>query len=100
MKAYTVILSPDPDVGGYTIVCPAMPGAVTEGDTREGAHRSMSEVMANWLEVAHEDGYDAREETLELVATEIASVLDDRIEAGWDMTIETTHLTPAQAVPA
>ncbi len=41
---YTVILEQEPD-GGYVAIIPALPGCVSQGDTRE-------EVMANILEAA------------------------------------------------
>ena len=41
---YTVILEQEPD-GGYVANIPALPGCVSQGDTRE-------EVMANILEAA------------------------------------------------
>jgi predicted RNase H-like HicB family nuclease len=100
MAAFTVVLSPDPDRGGYTAICPAMPGAVTEGDTREEALEAMSLVMAVWIELAAEDGHQPLAESPSLIADEIASVLNDREEAGWDHTIETTMLAPAQPVAA
>ncbi len=37
MRRYTVMLIPDPDVGGFTVIVPALPECVTEGDTVEEA---------------------------------------------------------------
>jgi len=34
---YAVVLHPDPEVGGYSVTVPALPGVVTEGDTTEEA---------------------------------------------------------------
>ncbi len=34
---YRVILEPDPEEGGYTVSCPALPGCHPQGDTREEA---------------------------------------------------------------
>jgi antitoxin HicB len=98
MQRYTVILSPDPDVGGYTALCPAMPGAVTEGNTREIALRAMSDVMEVWIELAAENGHAPLPETPELIAGEIASVIDDRDQSGWDRAIETVMVSPAHGV--
>jgi hypothetical protein len=41
MARYTVIISPDPESGWSTVICPAMPGTVTEGETREAALDAM-----------------------------------------------------------
>lgn len=82
-KGYTVILSPDPE-GPWTAVCPAMPGAVTEGDSRDEALSAMQGVMVVWLDIARRDGFDPLVETPQLVAEAVAQVLDDRAEEGWD----------------
>ena len=100
MKTYTVVLSPDPTDGGYVVVCPAMPGAVTQGDTRAEALNAMSQVMTAWLEIAAERGDGPLDETPDLIAAKIASVLEDRDAEGWDRSIETTSLAPAVAVAA
>jgi predicted RNase H-like HicB family nuclease len=42
---YTVVLDPDPDDGGYTVTVPALPGCVTEGDTREEALSNAAEAI-------------------------------------------------------
>ncbi|MGE5596394.1 MAG: type II toxin-antitoxin system HicB family antitoxin [Hyphomicrobiales bacterium] len=89
MRKYTVVLSPDPERGGYSVSVPAMPGAVTEGDNREEALRNAIEAMTGWLAVSLEHGEDALEETPELIASEVASVLQDRDELGWDRLVET-----------
>ena len=98
MRRYTVILSPDPDLGGFTVLCPAMPGAVAEAETREDALAAMASVMAAWIDVAGDDGYGPLLETPEIVARKIASVIDDRSASGWDLTIETVILEPASPV--
>lgn len=100
MVAFTVVLSPDPEQPAWVAICPAMPGTVTEGDTREEALKAMSLVMSAWIDLAAEDGYGPVPETPALVAEEVAAVLRDREEAGWDRTIETTMLEPAEAIPA
>ena len=39
-RRYTVLLTPDPDEGGYTVTVPALPGCIAEGDT-------LAEALAN-----------------------------------------------------
>ena len=97
--AYTVVLSPDPN-GPWTAVCPAMPGAVTEADTRESALAAMADVMAGWLEIARRDGFQSLVETATLVADKIAEVLEDRAEEGWDLLVETALLSPRSVAAA
>ncbi len=95
-----MILSPEPPGDGFAVICPAMPGAVSQGDTREEALLNMTESMTLWLEVAVEDGFGPREETPELVAEGIAEVLGWRAEEGWDLLIETATLDVAVGAPA
>ncbi len=98
-KGYTVILSPDPQ-GPWTAICPSMPGAVTEGASREEALSAMAGVMVAWLDIARREGFDALPETPQLVADAVAHVLDDRAEEGWDLECETTTLHPQVSAAA
>jgi len=100
MKSYTVVLSPDPNMGGYSVSVPAMPGAVSQGDTRESALANIRESMELWLEVTKERGADALEESPELVATEIGRILGFRAEEGWDLLVETALVAPSVAAAA
>lgn len=100
MQRYTVILSPDPELGGYTAICPAMPGAIAEAERRDDALAMLAGLMTTWIELGAEDGYEPLPETPELVALKIASVIEDRSESGWDLTIETVTLAPAALVTA
>jgi antitoxin HicB len=99
-KAYTVVLSPDPNAGGYTVTCPAMPGAVSEGGTRDAALSAIAEAMALWLEVAHEHGEQPLQETPELLAAEVERIFRFRAEEGWDQLVATEVVTPSLAAAA
>jgi predicted RNase H-like HicB family nuclease len=46
---YTVILEQEPD-GGYVVTVPALPGCVSQGDTREGALKNISEAADLYIE--------------------------------------------------
>ncbi len=100
MKTYTVILSPEPDGQGYAVIVPAMPGALTQGDSREEALANAAEVMALWLEVSAEHGEEPLVESRPLIAAKVESVLEGRDEEGWDRTIELAMVAPAAAVHA
>lgn len=39
---------------GYTILCPELPGCVTEGGTAEEAMENMKDAIHEYLEVVHE----------------------------------------------
>ena len=85
---FTVILSPEAD-GGYSVVCPAVPGCVSEGDSLDEALENIGEAILLCLEVRKEDGQPVPQETPELVAEEIRACLKDRAEEGLPLTIET-----------
>jgi predicted RNase H-like HicB family nuclease len=46
---YTVILEQEPD-GGFVAVVPALPGCVTQGDTRDEALRNVREAIELYVE--------------------------------------------------
>lgn len=50
-----VILIPDPEAGGYTVIVPSLPGCISEGDTAEEAIANIKEAIALHVEsmVAH-----------------------------------------------
>ena len=85
---FTVVLSPEAD-GGYSVVCPALPGCVSQGDSLDEALENIREAILLCLEVRNEDGQPAPGETPELVAEEIRACLKDRAEEGLPLTIET-----------
>ena len=85
---FTVVLSPEAD-SGYSVVCPAVPGCVSQGDSLEEALANIREAILLCLEVRKEEGQAAPVETPELVAEEIRACLKDRAEEGLPLTIET-----------
>ncbi len=50
----TVVLEPS-DEGGFTVWVPALPGCVSEGDTREEALRNIREAIGLYLEPVDDD---------------------------------------------
>lgn len=54
----TVILIPDPEVGGYTVEVPSLPGCVTEGDTVEEALANAREAIDLYVETRRDLGLD------------------------------------------
>jgi predicted RNase H-like HicB family nuclease len=49
-----VILEPS-DEGGFTALVPALPGCISEGDTREEALRNIQEAIELYLEPVDDD---------------------------------------------
>lgn len=95
-STFTVVLCPDEETGRYSISCPALPGAASEGETRDEALSNIREAMELWLE----DGSRPLEESPELIAAEIAFILGWRAEEGWPLIVETATLTLPAAVAA
>ena len=51
---YTVVLEPQ-DEGGFTVQCVEIPGAISEGETREEALANIKEAIELVLEVQREE---------------------------------------------
>jgi predicted RNase H-like HicB family nuclease len=65
MKVH-VVLEPS-DEGGYTAVVPALPGCISEGDTREEALRNIEEAIRLYLEPVDDDsGFAPDAEVVEI----------------------------------
>lgn len=51
-RGYRAILTPDLEVGGFTVEVPELPGCVTEGDDLAEAKRMTKDAIELWLSVA------------------------------------------------
>ena len=69
MRRYTVVLIPEPEEGGYSVVVPSLPGCVTQGDTIEEALSRAQEAITLHVECLEEDGLPVPED-------HVASLLD------------------------
>lgn len=47
---YTAVLTPDLEVGGFTVEVPELPGVITEAETIAAARRNAAEAVELWLE--------------------------------------------------
>ncbi len=50
----TIVLEPS-DEGGYTAIVPALPGCISEGESREDALRNIREAIDLYLEPVEDD---------------------------------------------
>lgn len=100
MTEYTVVLAPNEGSSYWTVTVPALPGCVSQGIGKKGALRNVREAMELWLEVSSEEGYGPIEETPELIAKEIAFVLDWKAEEGWPLLVETARVAMPEPVAA
>ncbi len=51
-RGYRAVLTPDLEVGGYTVEVPELPGCLTEGDDLADAKRMTKDAIELWLSVA------------------------------------------------
>ena len=56
-RQFTINLHPQPE-GGYTVLVPALPEVVTEGDTRDEAMANAREAIEVVLEMYREEGWE------------------------------------------
>jgi predicted RNase H-like HicB family nuclease len=55
-----VLLEPSED-GGYTVTVPALPGCISEGDTRDEALANIAEAVQLYLEPVEDDALLTRD---------------------------------------
>lgn len=53
-----VVLIPDVEEGGYTVIVPSLPGCISEGDTEEEALANIREAIELYIETLIEDGLE------------------------------------------
>jgi predicted RNase H-like HicB family nuclease len=53
---YSVLLTPDPDEGGYVVTVPVLPGCVTQGETVEEALARAKDVIAGMIGLLRDEG--------------------------------------------
>jgi len=63
VRKYTAVLFPDAE-GGYTVVIPALPGCITEGDTVEEAMAMAKEAIELYVESSVAHGEEVQEESI------------------------------------
>jgi predicted RNase H-like HicB family nuclease len=61
-RQYTIVLIPEPEEGGYSVMVPALPGCVTQGETIEEAVAMARDAIAGWIAVAERHGEPVPEE--------------------------------------
>ncbi len=68
---YTVVLEQEPD-GGYVASVPALPGCVSQGDTRQAALDNIREAIELHLTGLQEDGLPIPEPASQVEYMEVA----------------------------
>ena len=57
-RKYEVLLITHPEDQGYAVLCPSLPGCLSQGDTREDALEMIADAIAMWLDSYAEDGLE------------------------------------------
>lgn len=57
-----VVLIPDVQVGGFTVIVPSLPGCISEGDTEAEALANIREAINLYIESMIEDGKEVPED--------------------------------------
>lgn len=71
LRKYRVVL--EPDEGGYAIWVPALPGCVSQGDTKDEALANIREAIQAYIASAQKHGeFIPEEEALEEATVEVA----------------------------
>ena len=63
MARYTVVLLPEPEEGGFSVLVPALPGCLTQGETVDEALINAREAIGLHLRALARDGDPIPEET-------------------------------------
>ncbi len=58
---YRLVLTPDPDEGGFVASYPELPGCITCGETVEAAAAAAVDAKRAWIEAALSDGIQIQE---------------------------------------
>lgn len=97
-RRYTVVMEPEED-GGYSVHCPALPGCVSQADTREEALENIQETILLVLDVMNEDGTPIPAETPEVITEEIRQILKAREEDNLPLTVKTVQVELPSEIP-
>lgn len=61
-----IVLEPDEE-GGYTVYVPALPGCISEGDTKEEAINNIKEAIELYLETIEDESIGIEAENYEVI---------------------------------
>jgi antitoxin HicB len=72
MRKYTIVLEPDDQGRGYTVLVPALPGCITQGRSKEEALERAREAIAAYIESLEADGEPVPEERRRIQVLKVA----------------------------
>jgi predicted RNase H-like HicB family nuclease len=72
MREYTIVLEPDEEGRGYTVLVPVLPGCITQGRTKEEAIQRAKEAIDACIQSLEADGEPVPKETLPVELVKVA----------------------------
>ncbi len=88
---YTVILEPEP-AGGYSVHCPALPGCVAQGETRDEAIDAINAAIQQSLSAWAEDDMAPPADSMDYLGDELYEILAARADDNLPLTCETVEV--------
>ena len=88
---YTVILEPEPS-GGYSVHCPALPGCVGQGETRDDALAAIDAAIQQSLSAWAEDDMAPPADSVDYLGDEMYEILAARADDNLPLTCETLEV--------
>lgn len=80
VRTYTIILEPDFEDGGYSVLVPALPGCATMGDNIEECIAMARDAIAGHVAALIETGQPVPEETVRPQAITLDVVIPEMVE--------------------
>jgi predicted RNase H-like HicB family nuclease len=72
MREYTIVLEPDEEGNGYTVLVPALPGCISQGRNREEAIEHVREAIEAYVDSLEADGEPVPHEKLPVEVLKVA----------------------------
>ncbi len=72
MRTFHVILGPN-ETGGYTVTVPALPGCISEGDTKKEALANIKEAIELYIESLEANSEPIPEDDIEKALVKVAA---------------------------
>ena len=88
---YTIILEPEPE-GGYSIHCPALPGCVAQGETRDETLLAIGAAIQQSLTAWAEDDMAPPADSIDYLGDELYEILAARADDNLPLTCETVDV--------
>ena len=88
---YTVILEPEPS-GGYSVHCPALPGCVGQGETRDDALAAIDVAIQQSLSAWAEDDMAPPADSVDYLGDEMYEILAARADDNLPLMCETLEV--------